>query len=1043
MYSKEMNHYKVGELLNMMSFDSRQVGKFFGKINLVWQTPMTIFSAFLVLYYFSGNAIFIGLFTMALLFPLTITSSIFYTNHTADYYKIRDERGKFMNDMISGIKLIKYFGLEEKFKKMINKIRIREYDSLRRSAVYDVLQVFSQKLVILSGSIMTIVFYAIIYGNLEISHIFTTISFFNMLEKPILEFGDNIFDFGLAYVSFKRIQKFFDSTLPKKSPTPDTSLISFEEEIQPIKEDIAISIQNGTFQFETDKPVLKNINLDVKKGSLICITGKTGSGKSNLFRAISNEIEKVSGSIQVQGKIALCSQMPWLINKTIRENILFGRPYNKEKYEAVIQACQLEKDISLLPHKDLTDIIQNGSNLSGGQRHRLTLARACYADHDIYLIDSTFSALDNHLQNAIFNNCIKGLLKKKTILLITHNPTFTNYCDKVLYFDKGEISENVPDEIKQDEESQHTEQLEETEYQPKQVIPLKLPDEITIDDYRQYFSEYNKWFPVGLLFVLLFGLSKLSVGAWLSVWSKDGLGFSQNQYIVVYIIIGLFQLAMIPAHRMSFINGGMEASKKLHNRMMMKILHSPMSFFEKTKKGEIVNRFLEDQQKLDDWLPYYYNNFFIYLEYALVTICLIIIITPPAIFFIIFIGILFFGILFITRKPQHLLGTFVESSKEPLATHFESSITGLTIIKTFGSEDIFCKEQEKQIDYHHRSRWMEILMFRWTSVRMETLGSLIVFSSALFIVLLNDKIDPAVAALSITYSLTISETFTSLINVSYSAESGLISFQRVHEYTQLPTESYDIGNVPLKKFWPKVGKVEFRNSTMKYGLHTALNNLNITFGPDERIGIVGRTGSGKSSLFSALFRIVELSQGSIIIDDIDISSITLNSLRSNISIIPQEPILLAGTLRFNIDPFDKFSDYQIWKVLDDIHIKQKIDRFHLKLDDKIELFSNFSVGEKQLISVARTILSDTKIVLLDEATSNIDQSTDTIIQEIIKEKFKNKTLMIIAHRIHSVMNCDKIVVMDKGKIIEFDTPQNLLLNESSEFSKLVKKMEKF
>lgn len=1041
MYSSEINHYKVGELLNMMSFDSRKVGKFFGKVNLVWQTPMTIFSAFLVLYYFSGNAIFIGLFTMALLFPLTFASSIYYTNHTADYYKIRDERGKFMNDMISSIKLIKYFGLEEKFKKMVNKIRTREYDSLRRSAVFDVLQVFSQKLVILSGSIMTIVFYALIYGNLDLSHVFTTISFFNMLEKPILEFGDNIFDFGLAYVSFKRIQKFFDSTIPKK--TTDEKKLIFFEEIQPLNEDIAISFQNATFQFEENNPILKNINLDVKQGSFICITGPTGTGKSSLFKAICGELEKVSGSLQVKGKIALCTQTPWLINKTIRENIIFGRPFNKDRYDQIIQLCQLEKDFSVLPHKDLTDVIQNGSNLSGGQRHRLSLARACYADQDIYLIDSTFSALDNHLQNAIFNNCIKGFLKKKTILLITHNPTFTQYCDKVLYFDKGEISENIPKETKIEEFQEHSEQLEETDYQPKSEIQkIKLPEEITMNDYSLYFGEYGNWFTAGLIFILLFVLSKLSIGGWLSIWSKDRLGFTMNQYIVVYIIIGLFQLSMIPAHRMSFIYGGMKASRTLHDQMFMRILNSPLSFFEKTKKGEICNRFLEDQQKIDDWVPYYYNNFFIYLEYALVTIGLIIIITPPSIFFIIIIGVLFFGILLFIRRPQHLLGTFVEASKEPMITNFESTITGLTTIRTLDSQEIFCREHEKQIDYHHRSRWMEIILFRWTSIRMETLGSLIVFSSSIFIILFKHQIDPAIAALSITYSLTISETFTSLINVSYSAESGLISFQRIYEYTKLPIESYHIGTTPPKK-WPTSGKIEFQNVTMKYGLHIALNNLNMTFGPDERIGIVGRTGSGKSSLFSSLFRIVELSQGSILIDGIDISTITLNALRSNISIIPQEPILLSGTLRFNIDPFDKFSDYQIWKVLDDIHIKKKIEIFHLKLDDKIELFSNFSVGEKQLISVARTILSDTKLVLLDEATSNIDQTTDSIIQEIIKEKFKNKTLMIIAHRIHSVMNCDKIMVMDKGKIIEYDTPQNLLLNESSEFSKLVKKMEKF
>jgi ABC-type multidrug transport system fused ATPase/permease subunit len=1038
-------NYKYGELMNMMAADARIVGKFFGKINNVWQTPISIVTSFLMLYWFAGSSVFIGLFAMCIVFPITVYSSMSYTTYTSQFYKVRDERGKFINDMLHGMKLIKYFGLEEKYEKMVGAIRAREFSNLEKSAIFDVLQVFSQKLVVLSGSIITIGFYAYFGNELNVAQIFTTISFFNMLEKPILDLGDNIFDSGLAYVSYLRLESFFSSLRKGKkedrSEEESTPLIQLEEEPEMVPSNVAISIQNGTFQFEEKKEIISKLNLTIPKGSLTCILGKTGSGKSALFHSIVGDMETVSGTVTVNGSIAICTQSPWLQNLSIRENILFGLSYDQTKYETVLNVCGLDKDIVNFPRRDFTEIGPNGSNLSGGQRHRLSLARACYSNRDIYLIDSTFSALDNHMQNHIFNACIKGYLKSKTIIIISHSITIAEKCEKTLVMDHGQISPQITEEIIHDEETESAEPNDEKQHFPKDK-PLPQPvKHIQLEDYFEYFKEFGNLFLYGILFVALYAVAKLSLGGWLSVWSSNKYEMSMNSYIMVYVAIGSFQLVLIPCHRMAFIWGGMRAAKTLHNRMLRCILYSPLSFFEKTKSGEISIRFLEDQQKIDDWLPYYYNNFFMYMLYALITIVMIIVITPPALFFIVIIGAMFFAFFLAARRPQNLLGSLVERSKEPISTHFSSTLSGLVTIKTFEKQKMFISEHDDAIDYHRRSRWMEVVMFRWISMRMEALASLIVFCSAAFIVYFRDSVNPAVAALSITYALTISDTFNSMISVSQSAESGLISFQRIHDYTKLPIES-DNFTETVPSDWPQTGIVEYQDVQLKYGIHLALDHVSLKIGK-ESVGIVGRTGSGKSSLCSTLFRFVPLSRGCILIDDIDISKISLKLLRRSISIIPQEPILLAGTLRFNIDPFQQFSDAQIWQVFRELHLDVKLLKFKLGLDDNIEEFSNFSVGEKQLFSIARTILCDTKIIVLDEPTSNIDSHTDQIIQEIIKHKFANKTVFIIAHRLTSIMNyCNRVLVLEKGKVIEFDTCAKLLENPDSQFTRLVKKMGK-
>lgn len=994
--------FKFGELMSLVTFDSRQIGKYVPKMYFVWQTPIMIWITFWMIYYYCGNAVFIGILTMCCLLPLTFLSTFFYTKNMESYYKNKDERGKFIAEMLSGIKLIKFFSLETKFQSQIEEIRSKEFSYLKKTALLDIFQSLTQKIIVSLGSMITIIIYAWNEGDLDLAKIFTVISFFNLLEKPIIGLGENIFDAANTLLSVKRIQNFIEEF--ENNPKQDAEI--------DIQNENSIIIENASFNFDESQKVLEDINLTVKNATLTSISGETASGKSSLLQAISGNISKTSGNIKVNGSMAYCSQTPWLLNTTVKENILFGKPFNKQRYQDVISACDLDYELSKLSKGDLTEIENNGSNIPSNMKQKVSLARACYSNRDIILIDCILENMEPNIQKLIFQKCIKTFLKDKTVLFVNNSSLFHSQSDLHVSLNFGrleekELKEYLPEDI---------ETIPNEEETPKSEVKTDKKIEEYPSEYVNYFTEYQTYFYYGITFILLFGVSKLVMGWWISQWSSDKFHLPLKYYIIIYASLVLIHLALIPIQKIIFISGGMIASWELHKKMLKSVLFSPMSFFEKTQTGEILNRFLDDIYKLDYSVPSFFNNFFQHMSGALLTLIMIIMINPPSFFFIIIIGVLFINIQVIARKPQKMIQRFTEISKDPISSHVGTTITGLHTIRAYQNQDIFFEMIEKKLDYHIRSRWIEIMIYRWLSLRLESLAAVIVFITSAFSIFLKGTISVDISALAITFALTISEQFNSAMNVFFSAESGLTNYKRVSDFTTLTQEKEH--SIPEKepKNWPINARIEYQNVVLKYDQNFGLNEFSEVFGPNEIVGIIGKNGSGRTSLFVALFRLLELNKGSILIDGLDISQIGLKDLRSKISILPQESLFINGSIRFNLDPLERCSDNKIWNALESVNLKEKFVKSHIKLEDSIEKIHKLSTGEKQLISFVRLLLYKTQIILIDDSLSNIDTSVKPIVHKILKEKFKNRTVLIIAPNNDPILEiCHRVVLMNKGK----------------------------
>lgn len=985
---------------------------------------MMLFS-FYFLYIFSGNAVLFGVISISILFPITILISNIYTSSINAYYEKRDKRVKYITEMVQSIKFVKYYQMEEDYIKKIQKLRDIELSSLKYSSFLEIFQSTTQTLTLLSAVVLVIIIYVYMGGDMQLSNLLTTMTFFNLLEKPILGIGDSIFDVLGARVSKDRIDIFLNELN-----------IQDESKNEKQKDDNIIQLKDVSVVFES-KTVIKDLNLSVKKGETICFIGENASGKSTVIDLISKNLVPTTGKVSVHGSIALCTQIPWLIKGTIRDNILFGNPYEKEIYDEIVQSCTLDQDIASFNEGDQKDIGENGCNLSGGQRHRISLARACYSDKDIFLIDSTFSALDGKVQEEIWNRCIKGILKNKTIIFVTHSLGYANQCDKIYQFKNGSVTIVKKEELKEEiiQKSQAPIEEESTIVQPKETIKTQTLN-ITLSDYQEYIKEHEELFIYGLLFLLLFSFAKVGLGTWISAWVSNKYGLSTITNSFIFIIIASLQLIFIPSYKLAFIWGGIRAGENLHQKMFKSVLYSPLSFFQNQDTGGIVNRFSTDMNKVDSYLPYYIYTFLNYIGHLFMSMMLVVLVNIYSLFFILIVAFLLMYTQISARKLMINVMNFCETSKSRLISNVSSTLLGLKTIRAFKSKNLFIKENEDSIDHQFRARYTEGILFTWLTLRLEIYSSLLVLISSLFSVIFKESINVSFAAFSITYTLSISDQMNSAIKYFVLGESGMINFKRVKEFTELEKEGIDENIEPLED-WPSSGVIHLDKVCVKYRDNIALNDINLKFGPNQVIGIVGRSGSGKSTLFSSLFRLININSGSIRIDNYDISKIQLKQLRKNLSVIPQEPMIIPGTIRLNLDSHHQQSDAKIWQVLEYLNLKDKIIHLNLSLSSSSDYLKGFSVGEKQLFSIARSLLSNARIVLMDEATSSIDEKTTDLFVKIIKEKFKEKTVLIIMHRLRKISDlCEKILVLDSGNVVEFDDTQKLLKDENSKFFKM-------
>ncbi|KAI9535317.1 Canalicular multispecific organic anion transporter 1 [Dissostichus eleginoides] len=539
------------------------------------------------------------------------------------------------------------------------------------------------------------------------------------------------------------------------------------------------------------------------------------------------------------------------------------------------------------------------------------------------------------------------------------------------------------------------------------------------------------------LVYLLQNIAFIGQNLWLSDWTNDAVDYYNMTYpswkrdtrVGVFGVLGVAQGFFVFFSTLLLAKASISASRILHSRLLNNILRVPMVFYDTTPIGRVVNRFAKDIFTVDEAIPQSFRSWLMCVLGVLGTLFVICLATPFFTIIIIPLALVYYFVQRFYVASSRQLRRLDSVSRSPIYSHFSETVSGLSVIRAYGHQERFLNHNTKTIDENLKSVYPWIVSNRWLAIRLEFLGNLVVFFSALLAVLSRDTLDSGLVGLSISYSLNVTQTLNWLVRMTSELETNIVAVERVSEYTDLENEAKWVTDTRPREKWPEAGRVQFENYKVRYrpGLDLVLHGITCDINSMEKIGIVGRTGAGKSSLTNCLFRIIEAAEGRILIDGVDVSTIGLHDLRNSLTIIPQDPVLFSGTLRMNLDPFDKFSDEAIWKVLELSHLKDYVAGLQEGLQHEVaEGGENLSVGQRQLLCLARALLRKSRILILDEATAAVDLETDDLIQTTIRQEFSHCTVLTIAHRLQSIMDSSRVMVLDAGKIVEFDSPSNLL-----------------
>ncbi|EQC25095.1 hypothetical protein SDRG_17021 [Saprolegnia diclina VS20] len=817
------------------------------------------------------------------------------------------------------------------------------------------------------------------------------------------------------------------------------------------KDQVVLAIDNASFTWDsTTTPTFTNVNLRITRGELVVLHGAVGQGKSSLCSALLGEMQKLTGSVFVGGQVAYFAQQAWIQNTTIRENILFGKPYDRSTYQKVLDACALQSDLASLPAGDRTEIGQKGINLSGGQKARIALARACYSDADIFILDSPLSAVDAIVASEIFTKCFLGLLAKKTVLLVTHNPEIIESAAvaRTLLVQDGRLIESTHDSPRTRQEATsavtplkaRTPYWEESEiieypapgprhemlvtpslrtpysynaremlYTPREPVAGESFEEsgrLIADEERAegrvskeviygYVQSIGGAPAVAAIIVLTLLTQVLKVGSdfWLTYWSNNvqqgaNATMTVDSNMDIYAGLAIGSCLMVAAQTYLVVELGLVGSQRMFDGMLRSLLEAPMRFFDTNPIGRVLNRFGDDIMALDFGIPLSLGPMLFEVSSTLAALGTTIvlmrwlgILVLPLLALYLYLGAFFLG-------PLREVNRILKTTRSPLISSVSEGIDGSTTIRAFGDKQLrrFYRLNTQKIETFCEARVTYTAINVWFSLRMSLLGSTIVALTLLVLVFLHESLSPGIVGLLITYGLSIPGTLALLVGLWSQLETSMIAPERIQEYIAIESEGARVTSVATAN-WPTTGAVAFENVSFRYKPNDPLVLQNVSFAVagGEKIGIVGRTGAGKSSLMMALFRMNDVASGSISIDGVDIASVGLRTLRSHLAIIPQNPVLFKGTLRNYLDPFDEYDDAALWNVLRKVQMVDRVSQHDEKLLGPVdENGENFSVGERQMLCMARALLRQAKVVVLDEATAAIDHATDKVLQRVIR-----------------------------------------------------------
>ncbi|KAI1316195.1 hypothetical protein EDD11_010367 [Mortierella claussenii] len=1201
----------LGEISNHMAVDAESWMQATNMLPLVFTIPLELGLCVWLLYRLLGWSLLAGVAVFTIITPIQTKLAGFLHSFQRNKLKAMDSRLRLMTEILSNIKIVKLQAWEDAFHRKIDILRASELGAQRALATVRSVLV----IVFSSVNLLILLATFAVYSNwggpdftpakMTPEIIFVGITLFTILGRPLGLIPVVISHLILLRNANGRIQQFLlleeiDSTVVEKYPRRNPLSETLSAPKGRSGKEVAIEIVAGTFAWdkllaeeedEIDQeenkasatlteeqaerqPLLSNagssknptpvvhtpkqarlslmdIHIQILDGHLTAIVGRIGQGKSSLLSSIIGEMYKINGTVRAYGNVAYVPQQAWIVNATLRDNILFGKAFDQQKYNRIIFAANLGPDIDMLPAGDLTEIGERGINLSGGQKQRVSLARAAYQDADVYLLDDPLSAVDAHVDQHLWEHLIgpKGLWKDKTRLLVTHGIHHLDETDQILVMKEGKISETgeykelmeakqafwqlIMDYSVQERRKIEQEELQQLKknYSKKQdednqgvgedgyardddvatkvgeVFSQKVLDDgissesvkgkyvlsIKKDgeqagkqapkqnggligaeileqgkvgwrvylDYAKAISLFNAM--ICLLLYTLAQASQIATNFWLRYWAtaderedRHSIGF----YLCGYaLLVTLFLTMDVVVNYMSNVVCGIQGARTLHDKLLTRVLRMPMSFFDTTPMGRIVNRFSSDVTAVDSNIPEQLPSL---LSFIFTTLAILVVIAYSTPLFLIALPplmIVFFTIQSYYVKTSGQLKRLQSAAKSPLYQHFSESLAGgATIRCQTGLINQFIFENERRSDQYGQATYLFMLTSRWLTIRIQTLCATTVFLAAALAVLNAHRLDSSLVGLALSYALNLTNVIVILVRLVSEVQNQFVSVERIREYTRKPIEAPLKTKVEVSENWPGEGRIEFKEFSARYreGLALCIKDATFTIMPQEKVGVVGRTGAGKSSLALSLFRIIEAADsywakasdpnapeellvadlslesrsaqgGRIEIDGVDISTLGLKDLRSHLSIIPQDPTLFAGSVRDNLDPFKELEDADLWEALERAHLKGHISTLEGGLSFEVgQNGDNFSVGQRSLICLARALLRKSKVLVLDEATAAVDVETDELIQKTIRSELKDRTILTIAHRIKTVMDSDKILVLEQGYVEEFAAPKDLL-----------------
>ncbi|XP_050098722.1 probable multidrug resistance-associated protein lethal(2)03659 [Anopheles aquasalis] len=1167
----------AGQVVNLLSNDVGRLDLAVLFLHYLWLGPLETVVVTYLMYREIGISAIFGVIFLLLFIPLQA-----YLGKKTSVLRLRtalrtDERVRLMNEIIQGIQVIKMYTWEKPFASLVamarkKEIKVIRYVSYIRGILLSFIMFTTRVSIFIS-----LVAYALLGEIVTAEKAFAITAYYNILRATMtIFFPQGIAQFAEALVSVRRIQKFMqyeeietaegvsmtaiveqhdvsssssEMQQEKESANPlalpNNRLIKhsesdgLKEEHQPQQlngdaegnhlSDAGVIVEKAVARWDpkATELTLDGVDLHVQPGTLVAVIGPVGAGKSSLIHAILGELPLESGNIRVNGRVSYASQEPWLFSGTVRQNILFGLPMDRERYKRVVKTCALERDFHLFASGDKTIVGERGVSLSGGQKARISLARAVYRRAEVYLLDDPLSAVDSHVGRHLFDHCMREYLRGKVVILVTHQLQYLQNADQIVVLKHGRVEAvGTYDKLREsghdfaqllaapssrEEDSTDTESFKRSgsllykrqnsessmdsaggdagdSPEAKAIEETQKEGSIGWDVYRAYFRAAGGHLIVlGILFMFLLSQLAASGGDYfLTYWvnkaeqspeamanryggnigndtnstaeptstveppkmSVIGQFFStiseafasgnedEDRYIDIYIFTALTVATVIITltRSMFFFRTAMRASRRLHDAMFNGITRATMYFFNTNPSGRILNRFAKDMGQIDEFLPGVTVDV-IQIFLSLIGIVVVVaIVNPYNLIPTVVIGIIFYFMrafyLLSARNIKRVEGI----TRSPIYSHLSASLSGLSTIRAFGAERVLVHEFDSHQDLHSSAFYLFISTSRAFGFYLDVFCVIYIAIVTLTFFIRDDS--GGNVGLAITQALGMTGMVQWGMRQSAELENTMTSVERVVEYDDVdPEPALEAeGDKKPPKDWPKEGGVQFDKVCLRYApdptSEQVLRDLEFVIAPREKIGIVGRTGAGKSSLINALFRL-SYNSGSIVIDGRETHEMGLHDLRAKLSIIPQEPVLFSGTLRYNLDPFDEYPDEKLWRALKEVKLEDAVNELPSGLSSKInEGGSNFSVGQRQLVCLARAILRENKVLVMDEATANVDPQTDKLIQQTIREKFNDCTVLTIAHRLNTVMDSDKVLVMDAGRCVEFGTPYELLTAEA-------------